>query len=286
MSRQGDISRVRASGCALRGVVPQAAARFNAAMSDPTHDPTSHLPSEANADELADFLDSAVPPRSKWAWSGFILAVALIVPWVALAFRGFLGQRGLLTGAAVGAGLGVVATILGIVGIFHTRKRRRRGRAVAIAAIPMGLVFGMLQGIAGVAIFQIVSVTKFSDQAVQVLRSPQAEVTTQAESWHAEFTAKRFQVSVPPDQLAGWLNAILAEHGQLQSAALSKKAPIGSERGSMVCNLIGQFVNGSAPIELVVGFDEPLKPKIDDIRVDGSSPRAYQPPADDAANSP
>ena len=45
----------------------------------------------------------------------------------------------------------------------------------------------------------------------------------------------------------------------------------------MLYRLNGQFVNGTAPIELTIGFESNMQARIDDISVAGSSPRDWSP---------
>lgn len=232
------------------------------------------LPANMTAEMM---LDSAVPPRSWAAWGGFLLAVLLLAPWVALAFRGLMGNRGLVVGGLIGFAGGLLASILGIVGIFRTRKRRRRGRGVAITAIPLGLAGGCLQFLLGFLIFGVQAMTAQGKVAVKVLTSPTSELTTRAEEWRNDLGTEKFQDDVTAEQLAGWLESVIETHGQLQSTKVNARDAFGSERGVTLYKVTGQFVNDSAPIELVMRFEKGLDPRLDDIRVDGSSPRDWKP---------
>lgn len=206
-----------------------------------------------------------------------MLAIVLLAPWVALLFRSFMGLNGLIVGAFVGLAGGLLAMVLGIVGIFRTRQFRRRGRIVAILAIPLGLVAGVFQLAVGATIYGLVSVKARGDQAIELLRCPRDETAQRAAQWHTDVASARFQASVTPENLAGWLTEVIDQYGQLQVATPLPKNTFGSERGVTVYRLNGQFVNGSAPIELVIGFDRRTETRIDDVRVKGSSPRAWSP---------
>lgn len=247
-------------------------------MDDPQIPQRSPTPAERiGDDELENLLRSAKPPKSWVAWVGFVLALVLLAPWVPLALKKFMGNPGLLIGGLIGLGGGVLATVLGIIGVFRTRRRRRGGRLPAIAAIPLGLAAGLVQFAVGSTVFSLLSVRMHSNAAVQILRSPSSEIAERARTWHEQMASQRFQVAVSPEMLTGWLNDVFARHGQLQSGTSAQKKAFGAERGATVYRLNGQFVNGTVPIEVVVGFDKGIQPKVDDIRVDGSSPRAWKP---------
>jgi uncharacterized membrane protein len=250
---------------------------MSAMMSDPTT--TDPMPAPgADVANLESFLDDAVPRRSWAAWGGFVLSLVLLAPWVALMFNKLQGQTGFITGALVGLAGGLFAMILGIIGIFRTRKRRRRGRAVAIAAIPLGLAGGFMQLAVGFLGHHVTAVRAEGDVAVQILKASSEDVAVQAAEWRTEVGSARFQANVTPEQMTGWLRAVLAEHGQLQSASMSPQGAFQSERNATKYRVIGQFVNGSSPIEMIMGYENnSLKPRVDDIRVDGSSPRDWKP---------
>jgi hypothetical protein len=232
-------------------------------------------------DDLEAYLATAAVRRSWVATTGFVLAVVLLAPWVPFAFRAFLGVPGLAVGAVVGFIGGLLAAACGIIGIIRTRRTRRprrKGRVLAIVATPLGVLCGLVQLAIGLTSYGLISVKTHGDLAVELFRSPSGDVAERAREWHEELASARFQAAVKPEELAGWLSEVLAQHGQLQSATANPKQMFGGERGATVYRMSGQFVNGTVPIEMVVGFEETTKPRIDDVRVAGSSPRDWSAP--------
>lgn len=248
-----------------------------AAMSTDPHNPPQNAPHQPGLTDLDAFLATSTPPRSLAAWGGFILSLVLLAPWVPFLFRRLTGMFGLITGGIVGGALCLLASLLGVIGIFRTRHRSRRGRMVAIAAIPLGLLGGFLQVVFGFMSFGFLGVKMEGDRAVQLLRTPAASIAEQAASWRSEHGSKRFQANVTEEAMAGWLADVVAKHGQMQSTSVSRNDMFRQDRGAMVYRLNGQFVNDTAPVEMIIGFESNMQPRVDDIRVDGSSPRNWSP---------
>ena len=120
-------------------------------------------------------LETGPPLRSTVALIAFLLALVLLPPWVPWVSRSG-GVNGMLLGAIVGALGGLAAAVLGIIGIFRTARRRRRGRGLAIAAIPMGLVAAMSQGISGVALSTYTATHMTGSNAVRILATSQEQL--------------------------------------------------------------------------------------------------------------
>jgi hypothetical protein len=87
--------------------------------------------------------------------------------------------------------------------------------------------------------------------------------------------SKDFQETVSADRIEEWLRSISKEHGKLTTVKLDQTNPMAkSLSGALVLNLDGKFVNGPATIRLTFTKDNIWTPRIEDIEVSGSSPRA------------
>ncbi len=264
---------------------------------------TADLPPETNLDTTAqeagfdpavdDALLMAQPPRSYAAWGGFVLAVVLLAPVLPIIFARFAGAEGMIMGGLTGLVGGLLAMVLGIVGIVRTRRRtdagsevglpprRRRGRGVAIAAIPIGLVAGVLQVAVGASLYRMQVSLQFSEKALKLLGTSSSNIEEAVDDWYAEKTSARFQAACSPEKLAGWLRETLAERGQIQHVKKDRNF-LEVTPTAFVVKLNGNFVNGGAPLRVHVGI-EGMEPKVVDIEVGGSSPLTWKPARNDGS---
>lgn len=192
------------------------------------------------------------PPR----WSG--LAVTAFV----LSLLGFL----IVTA--------VLGFILGIAGIFVTGPGRRRGRGLAIAAIPISLVTGGLAAAIAYGSVTFLRMYETSRKATAAMSLSVEEVDKGA----AEILglgSKSFQSAVSQEQMAGWLGQVRRKHGSFVSLQRDLETDLMTpgSGGRPILNLSGKFTNGPALIRITFAADSLLRPHIDDIDVDGLSPR-------------
>lgn len=191
------------------------------------------------------------PPR----WSAAAIAAFI------LSLLGFLGVTA------------VLGLIFGIVGIITTSGGRRRGMGLAIAAIPISLLTGALSIV-------LLSVVFFGTRAMAIpvtlkaaLGADSASVADSANSLR-EIGSEAFNNEVSTEALQAWITQINAKHGKLTSTAkdtqeLMSPTPDGAWR----LNFKGKFVNGPASIRLTFKAEQLLSMRMDDIEIDGSSPR-------------
>lgn len=193
------------------------------------------------------------PPMSKAAVTGFVSSLVFCVP----------GLSPLL------------GLIFGIVGIAATSGGRRRGRGLAIAAIPIALVVGVghcyLGYYMGVVMHKMLV---FPSHVVPVFEASSVKVPEAATKAYRH-SSEGFRQSVSEEQFQAWVSEVIAEHGQLQkykaSATPFDKDPRGG--GVVIAHLAGDFVNGSAVIDVVMVVNKEKGDwEFDDIRVDGDSP--------------
>jgi len=83
-----------------------------------------------------------------------------------------------------------------------------------------------------------------------------------------------FNADIDDQQLQSWLEEVADKHGKLVEIVQFAPVPQSSSPGLTMLNLDGKFVNGRTNITLLLRI-EGWKPKLDDIQVDGSSPRDH-----------
>lgn len=235
-------------------------------MSDNITDPLAH----GSIPDSALEIPTGPPPRSRAAVVGFLMSLVLLLPWVGIVGFRFLGLQKMPLATYAGTAAAISASVLGVVGIVRTRRRRLRGRGLAITAVVLGLIGAVLQLGIGMAVYLQFVCMRQSKAAITLLMTPSAELTDAAEKWHERAASARFQVAVTPEELAHWLEGVISEHGQLQSEERVQTRQF-VEGSSYVFTFNGQFVNGAARVVILVGMDKG-RPKVDDIRVSGSSP--------------
>lgn len=189
-------------------------------------------------------------------------------PWSAAAIGGFV--LSLLGFLGITAVLGL---IFGIVGISRTGGGRRRGRGLAIAAIPISVVTA---GLGGVLFIGILFVT----HAAEIPRKLQSALALDSSSLPAAadilrgMGSPKFNEEVSTETLQAWITQINAKHGKLTSASLDTQQMVSDTPDSATClNVKGKFVNGPAAIRLIFNREEAWSLRIDDIEIGGSSPR-------------
>lgn len=212
--------------------------------------PFPPLPGQQDFDPAAHAAN-ALPRWSAAAIAAFILSLL-----------GFLGVTA------------VLGLIFGIVGIITTSGGRRRGMGLAIAAIPISLVTGVLSVV-------LLSVVFFGTRAMTIpvtlkaaLGADSAAVADSANALR-EIGSTAFNVEVSKEALQAWITQINTKHGKLTSIAKDTQEMLSpTPDGAWCLNFKGKFVNGPASIRLIFKAEQFWSLRIDDIEIDGSSPRA------------
>lgn len=189
-------------------------------------------------------------------------------PWSFVAITGFV-----LSFLLPLAPLGV---LLGIVGIFRTRGRRR-GMGLSIASIPIGLV---VSGFTTLTIFAVWMLTTLGNDASSATRgclSISRNAVSEAAAEYYERFSPRFQVVVSSDEFEAWLTEVLTQHGALQTLRPTKTNIITKTPDGYAFSFTGEFVNGAARVLVTMGMND-MAPEIDDIEVDGLSAMKYRKP--------
>jgi len=233
-------------------------------------DPTTPLASPEHATE-AEMVLAGPPPRSRVAIIALALALVCVIPFGGLLVGAVAGANAIPAGTYASVGAALLAAGLGVVALFRTSGGRARGRGMAIAAIPVGLLAAFLQLGFGYTGYLLIRSTDQSKAALGLLKSPTDEIDAAVPKFYDSMASKQFQVAVSEERLAQWLEEIFEKHGQLQNAE-KLKPPYSREAEALAFHFSGRFVNGTVPVTVVVWFDG-VRPSIDDIRVRDSSPR-------------
>jgi len=193
-------------------------------------------------------------------------------PWSAAAITGFVLSW--LGCTIIGAVLGL---ILGIVGITRTTRGRRRGLGLAIAAIPISLLTAVLGVAMGFGFLMATQAAVLTAQLPTAFRADAAGMSESVEALRG-LCSDDFNESVNAVQLEGWLVQVAEDHGRLVEIL---SPPMGGSPpgpgGESILDLPVKFVNGRANVRITISRQEISKFRIaiDDIEVDGSSPRQF-----------
>lgn len=183
--------------------------------------------------------------------------------WSASAIAGFV--LSLLGCTGIGAILGL---ILGVVGIFATRDGRRRGLGLAIAAIPISLLTGAMSVVIGMGLVVSAGMMTVLAKLPELLNVDASGVADLR-----ELTTDAFDSAVTDQELRTWLEQLGQEHGKLMGIFEGARPTTRKQDGRIVFSIPGKFVNGNADISIAFAYESFRSLKVDDIQVDGVSPR-------------
>jgi hypothetical protein len=187
--------------------------------------------------------------------------------WSALAITAFvMSLLGFLGFTAI---LGI---ILGIAGIVAARGGRKRGMGLAIAAIPISLVTGVLSLL---LLFSLVVVMRYAEIPSTLSPALKADDPSGTEAIAAirSLAGSSFNQDVPDAQLAAWLQKVRETHGRLVDLDPDQTMPYTQSADSSTFNFDGKFVNGPAPVRITLRPEGIWSMKFDDIDIGGLSPR-------------
>ena len=155
----------------------------------------------------------------------------------------------------------------------RTREGQRRGRGLAIAAIPISVVTGVF------SIFLVIGIVlarSFVAQVSEVKAALSSPDAASAAVVLRGLCSDEFNAAVSDDGLQEWIDEVRSTHGKLVDLNLStsRPRPVPGEPGSLV--LDAKFVNGPAALKIRMAQESMTRQKIDDIEIDGSSPRGSE----------
>lgn len=198
------------------------------------------------ADDSPGDLPLASPPAERWsktAVTGFVLSLI-----------GCLG---------ITAALGFV---FGIFGLMATRDGRLRGRGLAIAALPISILTGAIF----VCLLLLLAMGRdfgLMTRRLAIVLTSESARTDEALAQFRLSCSEEFNEVVSKDGLGAWFDQVQAKHGTLVEFG----APVPSDK-PMVFQLEAKFSGGVAKIEMFCVLEGRHMP-LDDIQIDGSSPR-------------
>lgn len=192
-------------------------------------------------------------------------------PWSALAITAFVCS--LIGFFGFTAVLGI---LLGIVGIVVTKEGVRRGRGLAIAAIPISLVTGSIGALMVLGFVSLGKMTTATRQVEAALASSADEGAKKIDFIMANSTVD-FQQKVGREKLVQWVAEVNKKHGKLVELDRAfKPGTMTSSRENAVLSYPGKFVNGQALLQVHFEQRSLTTPLIDNIEVDGLSPRGSE----------
>lgn len=191
-------------------------------------------------------------------------------PWSASAIGAFV--LSLLGWIGITA---ILALIFGVVGIFATSDGKRRGRGLAIAAIPISVVTGAVAVV--VVLLAIVSL-----RMVEVPKKLESvfvsgDIAAQTSRLRM-FAGDKFNQSVSDETLQAWLAGVREQHGTMTGLTLNLATAFSdADDGSPRLSAKGKFVNGEATVRLTFAAEDLWNAKLADVEVDGVSPLRTSP---------
>lgn len=189
--------------------------------------------------------------------------------WSPAAIIGFV--LSLLGCTVVGAVLGLV---FGVFGIVRCRGRRRKGMGLAIAAIPISVVTGVVGVGMGIAIWTVKGLLESAQRDLPIILGADGSSLEASVDRLEGYLSESVRDAVSDTAvLSDWLGAVRAEHGTLVSLKLSGRNGFrpGND-GSLHIYYDGQFVNGQATIRAVYdGATIMSQPRILNLEVGGSA---------------
>lgn len=186
-------------------------------------------------------------------------------PWSASAIGAFV--LSLLGWIGITAILGL---IFAVVGLFATSGGKRRGRGLAIAAIPISVVTGVVAVVLVLMFIVTLRMAEVPKKIESVFVS--GEVAAQVSRLRM-FTSDQFNQSVSDETLQAWLTAVRKQHGTMTGLTMNvAEAFSTADDGSPRLSAKGKFVNGAATIRFTFSGENLWTARLADIEVDGSSP--------------
>ncbi len=167
--------------------------------------------------------------------------------------------------------LAPIGVVLGGVGILVTHGGRRRGRGLAIAAIPIGIMMTGMTTILALGIYIASQTSLLGSQVTDTWKGSRADIPSRSTALY-EKCSDRFRDAVSGEAFEAWAAGVAEKHGSLQGTKRSAQA-ITSAVGTTTMHVTGQFVNGPADIAITFAFPS-FTPEVDGLAIDGVSPKS------------
>ena len=154
-----------------------------------------------------------------------------------------------------------IGLILGIVALFTTGAGRKKGKVLAILAIPASLVTGGCLGVIG---YGTVKVTRQFVELMEDLPTIVQDAPSnpdEAIDLLSPYLAAELDSVLTAEAISDWATRVADEHGTLRSIDMQQQGAVSRQilpDGTVILNLPGKFVKGSANLRVTFksgGFD-------------------------------
>jgi len=188
-------------------------------------------------------------------------------PWSASAIGAFV--LSLLGWIGITAILGL---IFAVVGILATRDGKRRGRGLAIAAIPVSIVTGAVAVLIALLFMLFLRMAEVPKKMQSVFGG--SDVAVQAENLR-KLTSDDWNQAVSDETLRAWVTEVRTKFGAMTAVKLdvSKGVSVAPDSEAPQLAVNAKFVNGNAVIRFTFDAKDPWSARLSDIEIDGVSPR-------------
>jgi len=167
----------------------------------------------------------------------------------------------------------LIGLTLGVVGIVKTGNGKRRGRGLAIAAIPISLLTGVVGAYMGLGIYAYSRMADIVGKIPAALN--EADPATAAAELR-KLASDDFKEQVSVSDLATWVSGARKAHGKFVSMKPDQNDPGGpTKSGWLYLNYEGKFVDGDASVRIFFNAQSVLSdPSIVNLEIDGKAIRA------------
>ena len=188
-------------------------------------------------------------------------------PWSASAIGAFV--LSLLGWIGITAILGL---IFGVVGILATRDGKRRGRGLAIAAIPVSIVTGTVAVFIAFVFMLFLRMAEVPKKMEAVLGG--SDVAAQVESLR-QLTSAEWNQTVGDEAIRTWLADVRTKYGAMTAMKVdvSKGVSVSQDNQAPQVAVNARFVNGNAVLRFTFDAKDPWSARLSDVEIDGVSPR-------------
>lgn len=198
----------------------------------------------------------------------------------------------------------LVSLICSALGLAATAGGRARGRGLALTAIPIAVLMGVLETGVFWGFYKFgASFLELSVASSELLKHSGAELDEAAASFYDEYATPTLKGKVSREQFQSWAQAVVARHGTLvefeppQSTSRMSSTPRPDGSYVQPMELRAKFVNGTQTLSMDVALKWAgglqFEFLIDDISVGGLAASSFtqgqspdsSPPVDDSSSS-
>lgn len=222
-------------------------------MSDmPPPPPPAGAPDSDSGDNFGQFA-SGPPPWSGSAITGFVSSLLICVPIVS----------------------SLVGLIAGIMGISATSGGRRRGRGLAIAAIPISLITGAVSTlVVAMMVLSVRNLFEMRTTLAHIFDAGQLDDSDLQELIDAKMS-EGLADSLTPADLRAWVEQVTDEHGSLAEVSMEMRDEPTPGGAQAVVVFPCRFVKGTVDVRVYNEVDiiAGMEFSIDNIEVGGHALR-------------